>query len=418
MPAGNAEPQIRERESDLTRCREKQALTFHESTHHFSGQQRERAFIEAQFPTPELLSRYEAYRREWHRRSADMDAGGSPLAVIIELVSTCNLACEMCYTRTPEFQESVIGAQRMMPWEMVTRLVDECAEIGVCSILFSWRGASTLYRSRGADGVQRDFADALDYARRRGILEVTSLTHGRSLSEALIERIVRARPNWISFSIDGLDDAYGRIRGPIAGEDGRLPFDVVFENLKKMVETRNRLGQALPQIRTNTIYPAIADDPDRYRRVMESAGVGLVTVNELLDFRGEELPDDAIAEDWFCQYPFQRLVVSANGSLLPCPGAHNEEPSVLLGRFRGAPDRRVREGDTLRSLDAREFTLSEAWHSDRVCEIREMHRKGLRTQITACKHCRHGAKTHGVRWIPDDWDMQAMNWSNRTWRNG
>lgn len=418
MPARNAEPPIRQREHDLTCAHGKPALTFHESTHHFSEEQRERAFIEAQFSTPELLGRYEAYRREWHRRSAEMDPGETPLAVIIELVSTCNLACEMCYTRTPEFQESVVGAQRMMPWERVTRLVDECAELGVCSVLFSWRGASSLYRSRGPDGSPRDFADALDYTRRRGILEVTSLTHGRSLSDALIERIVLARPNWISFSIDGLDEAYDRIRGPIAGEDGRRPFEVVFSNLKKMVETRDRLGQMLPQIRTNTIYPAIADDPDRYRRVMEDAGVGLVTVNELLDFRGAELPDDAIAENWFCQYPFQRLVVSANGVLLPCPGAHNEEASVLLGRFKGAPDKRLRDNGAMRVYDIPEMTLAEAWRCDRISEIRASHRDGRRTEITACKHCRHGAKTHGVRWVPDDWNMETMEWRDRAWRNG
>ena len=111
----------------------------------------------------------------------------------------------------------------------------------------------------------RDFADALQYARQRDILEVTSLTHGRSLDTPLIEKIVRAQPNWISFSIDGMEEAYDSIRSSIPGEQDRTPFAVVFENLKKMVAIRDGLGLKLPQIRTNTIYPAIANDPELVR---------------------------------------------------------------------------------------------------------------------------------------------------------
>ncbi len=409
---------IRPRESVLDEVQGRGKLKCHESTHHYSSIERERAFIEAQFPTPELLRKYQAYRREWHRRSAEMDAGDRPLAVIIELVSTCNLNCEMCYTRTPEFQAAVVGAQRMLPWDAVTRLVDECARIGVFSILLSWRGASTLYRSRGSDGVVHDFADALRYARERNILEVTSLTNGRALNSDLIERIVRARPNWISFSIDGIGDTYDKIRGPVPGDRGRRPFDVVLGNLKEMVAVRDRLGFKVPQIRTNTIYPAIADDPEQYRRVMEEAGVGLVTINELLDFRGAELPDDAMAADWFCQYPFQRLVVSANGTILPCPGAHNEEGSVVLGRHAGSPQCDTSEDGASRALDGRELTLMESWKCDKIESIRHLHREGRRTEISACRHCRHGAVTHDVQWIPEDWDMERMSWAERSWRNG
>ena len=219
---------LRMRERELDVQHRDRSLAFHESTYHYSSSEREKAFIAAQFPTAELLERYRTYRQEWHRRTAMKDAGEAPLAVIIELVSTCNLQCEMCYTRTPEFQDAIIGAQRMMPWDTVTRLVDECADVGVHSILFSWRGASSLYRSRGGDGVMRDFADALAYARARGILEVTSLTHGRSLDPPLIEKIVKAQPNWISFSIDGMDEAYDSIRSSIPGEQNRTPFAVVF----------------------------------------------------------------------------------------------------------------------------------------------------------------------------------------------
>lgn len=67
-----------------------------------------------------------------------------PLAVTIELVSTCNLA----YTITEEFQNAVVGALRMLPWPIVKRIIDEATELNVPSLLFSWRDESTVITTR------------------------------------------------------------------------------------------------------------------------------------------------------------------------------------------------------------------------------------------------------------------------------
>ena len=68
---------------------------------------------------------------------------------------------------------------------------------------------------------------------------------------------------------------------------------------------------------------------------MYSNGVNWVTVNEILDFRFETVPDEEVKPEWACSYPFQRLTVSANGTILPCTGAHNEEEGLTLGRYKG-----------------------------------------------------------------------------------
>ena len=409
---------IREREGYLRERYKQKKLKFDESTYHFSSEGKEKEFIMSQFPTVEERGKYKVYREEWHRRSDEMDAGTFPLAVIAELVSSCNLRCEMCYTVTPEFQDAIVGAQRVLPWDMVVRIIDECVELGVYSMLFSWRGESAMYRSKGSDCEVYDYADVLSYARKKGILEVTSLTNGRSLNDELIEKIVKAQPNWISFSIDGMFEDYGKIRKVLKREEGRDPFQVVIGNMKKMIEVRDELGQSRPQIRTNTIFPPIAKDPEGYRKFMEDIGVGLVTVNEMMDYRGAELPDEAVLGDWFCQYPFQRLVVSANGIILPCPGSHNEEEELILGRYPGAPEKKAVVNGKKEVVNYPEITLKEAWGSDRVKNIRKLHANNKRADIWACKHCRHGAEKFGVEWVPPNWDMRNMKWVGRSWRNG
>ena len=409
---------LREREESYKRQYAGNKLKRDESTYHFSSGKKEQKFINSQFKTPAEIADYKKYRSEWHRRAEEFEPGAFPLAVICELVSFCNLKCGMCYTITPEFQATVVGAQRIMPWDMAVDIIDECADLGVYSMLFSWRGESTLYRSKGSDGKLHDFADVLAYARNKGILEVTSLTNGRDLTDRLIEKIVRAQPNWISFSIDGMGEDYGKIRKSKKSEGREMPFDKVVNNIKKMVSLRDKLKFSKPQIRTNTIYPPISGNADKYRTFMEKIGVGLVTVNEILDFRGTELPEEAILKDWYCQYPFQRLVVSANGTILPCPGSHNEEEDLMLGRYIGAPEKKITVNGKSKKIKSPEMTLKQAWESKKMKKIRELHRKNKRAEIRSCKHCRHGAQKYGVTWVPPDWDMKKMEWHGRAWRNG
>jgi hypothetical protein len=390
-------------------------VPIHQIQYAFDSKDRESAFIAAQFPTEDTRNRYLWYRNEWHRRAKQFDPGPAPLTLTCELTSTCNLACGMCYTITQEFQNIVTGAQRMMPWPMVKAIIDEAAEIGVCSILFSWRGESTLYRWRDGDTVVT-FPDVLAYARRKGILEITSLTHGQLIDEAMANAIVDAGPNWISFSFDGIYEDYNRIRTPPANKDPNYDaFGTLVGNIQRLVAIRNAKGKKLPQIRSNTIFPAIASDPKGYQDFMREIGVDMITVNELLDLRDGEVPEDMIMENWACQSPFQRLTVSANGIILPCTGAHKEQTGLVLGRFTGAPPKEVRNLDgTVSSIEVPELSLAQAWVSPKVQQIRELHRCGRRTEIhPGCRHCNHGVKKFGAERMPDGWDAETQTWRDR-----
>ena len=78
----------------------------------------------------------------------------------------------------------------MLPWPIVKNIIDECAELEVPSMLFSWRGESTLYRQKDENGKIIRFPDVLAYARKKGILEIASLTHGQLLEGQLAKDLV------------------------------------------------------------------------------------------------------------------------------------------------------------------------------------------------------------------------------------
>lgn len=382
----------------------------------FDSLQRQEDFIRSLFETEEELERYRRYRSEWYRRAKEFDPVDAPLAVCCELVSFCNLNCPMCYSATEEFQRSVVGAQRQMPWDVVKSIIDECAEIGVFSMLFSWRGEPALYCSKDEEGRTVTFPDILAYARKRGILEITALTNGQMLNEDMAKAIAAAEPSWISVSIDGLEENYSKIRTPLHKKDASYgAFQRVVQGIKMICEFRDAHGKRRPQIRCNTIYPPIAEDPMAYYEYMKNIGIGWITVNEILDFRGEKLPDDAIVKKWACQYPFQRLTISANGSIIPCTGAHNEEREMLLGRYPGSRLKKIIKEGKSETIELPERRLKEVWHCRELEMIRDIHRTLRRCEIAACRNCRHGALKHGVEWIPDDWDMTTMEWRGRQW---
>mgnify|MGYP001163961278 CR=1 FL=1 len=379
-----------------------------------SSENEEDTFVENIYPETSKKKKYFEYRNEWYRRAKEFDAGEYPLSVNCELVSTCNLACTMCYTITDKFQNSVVGAQRMLPWETLTKIIDEAADLGVPSISFSWRGESSMYRVRDKNNEIKDFADAFDYAYKKGILETTSLTHGQLIDEKLAERLVLANPSWISFSIDGLYETYNKIRTPAHKLDDKNfnAFEKVSESIKLLNKYKKKYNKKRPSIRTNTIFPAIQDNPDEYKNYMKKIGVDLITVNEMKDYRFHDLPDDRIQDKWACQYPFQRLTVSANGIIIPCTGAYNEEEGLVLGKYDGSKNKVIRdyEGKIVKQ-NLNEFNLHKAWHSEKLKKIRLLHKNGRRKEIDpGCKNCHHGTVHHGVDHLPKQWNAKEQKW--------
>ncbi len=381
----------------------------------FSSKEEEDLFYSYQFDTDEKKELYRKYRGEWWERAVNYQHGKAPLALIVELVSTCNLACTMCFTITDKFQNAITGATRMMPWDQFTNIIDEAKSVGVYSINISWRGESTLYRVKDKNGNTKTFGDAIKYACSKNFLEVTCLTHGQNLTEEMIEDIVEAKPNWISFSVDGLADEYNKIRTPRNKKKDKNynAFKVVCENIKELAKKRDEKNSKLPRLRSNCVYPSISKYPEKYKNFMKSVGIDLVTTSEVNDYREHRLKDEDINYDWSCAYPFQRMTISANSIILPCPAADQEEANLVFGRYKGSPPKKTRKYDgTVELSNVPENTIETAWLSESWNGLRKAHKEKKRHLIEpGCRNCLHGAKKKGVTNLPSDWDVDNMEWN-------
>ena len=379
----------------------------------FDTELREERFINAQFITEDEKTRYNQYRDEWYRRIKDHDPGNAPLSVVCELVSTCNLACPMCYSITDAFQNAIKGSERIMPWPIVKKIIDECSELEVPSLHFNWRGESTLYRDRDENGDVITFPDVLAYARKRGILGILTFTNGQLIDQVMAEAIVKADPSVLSISVDGLQETYNKIRQPRKKPHPEYnPFERVMAAIGYLVKARTAEGRTRPQIRVTAVYPAIAADQRAFYNYMYEKGADWVTVNTVSDYRTPDLPDEETHAEWSCQYPFQRLTISSNGIIVPCTSSFKQDEGMVLGRYRGTPARTLYRPDgSVSSMRPQEMTLHEAWHSQILQEIRQAHAaKNGRNIKPGCHDCRRSLLDAGDLKIPRDWSTDSMSW--------
>ena len=147
---------------------------------------------------------------------------------------------------------------------------------------------------------------------------------------------------------------------------------------------------------------------------MESIGVDFITVNEIVDYRHHRLDDKFVRENWACQFPFQRLTISANGVIVPCTGCYNEEEGLVLGKYSGSKDKVIKDyNGNIVTNELDDLTLKSAWKSSKLQKIRHMHSNGIRNQIEpGCRNCHHGAEKHGADYLPKEWDTRTQKWVN------
>ena len=295
---------------------------------------------------------YRVYRRNWSEWAKTQNVADYPLLVDLELSSVCNLRCPMCYTISPEFRKHVDA--KIMDFGLFTRIIDE---IGgkVPALRLSLRGESTVHPR---------FVECVRYAKQHDMKEISTLTHGGRLTLDFFRQIQEAGIDWITISIDGVGETYERIRKPIK-------FEEILDKIKAIKKYKDERGLHRPVIKVQGIWPAIAEDPQRYYDTF-SPYVDLVAFNPLIDYLGHDTEIEYL-EDFTCPQQYQRLVIGADGLVMKC--SNDEENREVIG-------------------DANSQTVHELWHGEAMQKVRKMHKKPRGFMNSAvCRRCYLPRKT-------------------------
>ena len=128
---------------------------------------------------------YRKYREKWNTYPVKRKVATFPIHLDIELNTTCNLKCVMC------FQSFDPPEAQLMDLEMVKQIILEGAKYDLCSIKLNYRGEPLLYPH---------LIEVIKFAKQMGVIEVMFNTNGMLLDINKAAKLVKSGVDLIIFS--------------------------------------------------------------------------------------------------------------------------------------------------------------------------------------------------------------------------
>ena len=242
----------------------------------------------------------------------------------------------------------------LMGIDLFKKCIDEGAEKGLCSVKMQYRGEPLL---------NPGLVEMVRYAKQKGVIEAAFNTNASLLKSSMAEGLIDAGLDKVICSVDGCSkDVYEGIR---IG----LDFDSVLENIRNMQELKKKKNSKNPIVRVQMV-----DTPKNHDQINDYVefwgGIAdQVAVEDMLDWQMEE-ENAAVLDNFACSQLWQRLIVLADGDVLPCCRA-----------MRGGSEK-------LEVLDnVKTMSLSGIWRGEKMSALRELHRRGESHRIKMCRLC-------------------------------
>lgn len=267
-----------------------------------------------------------------------------PTHIDVEVSSLCQLRCPMCYSTY--LDGSFKG---IMKYELFTKIIDQAVLGGAYSVKLSWRGEPLL---------NPRIVDMVCYAKKSGMKEVAFLSNGERLDHQIAEELTDAGLDWISFSVDGLDEVYNRIRMPAVLDD-------IKEKISHLRRYRDKNRKKKPLIRVQSLLSAIKDNATVYKTTWDGIADQINFISD--EARDFEIKDMAHDPHYTCPTPWQRMSIAFDGKVHQCIADYSRR--WVMG-------------------DVNSQSLRDIWKSENFTRLRNYFRSHTALQnCGACLYC-------------------------------
>lgn len=291
-------------------------------------------------------------RIKWHYYPKWNKVAKFPTHLDVELASACQLRCPMCPTGNGMMSEQAKGT---MPWWIFKKVVDEARYNNVYSIKLSWRGEPHL---------NKNIWKMVKYAKDIGIPDVSTLTNAAGMGEKDLVAMIDSGLDWVSFSGDGMEESYNKIRHPHT-------FEKLVWKIERLIELKKERGVDKPLMRIQSILSAIEHDPDEFFDFFEPL---MDRVNFIVDEdRADDMRNFPRDPNFVCPNPWQRLTIGYDGMVFPCVSDYLARDPI---------------GDVKTDF------LIDVWHGKKMNELRDAHLNNKAfDKFGSCGDCCHGGLT-------------------------
>jgi radical SAM protein with 4Fe4S-binding SPASM domain len=202
---------------------------------------------------------------------------GYPPIVMIDPSNICNLRCPMC----PMYNGTVQLPKGTLKYENLTKLLDEIGDY-IFQIQF-W--------NQGEPFLNKNFIKMIRYAKRMGIMTITSTNGHFITSDDFAEEVVRSGLDQIIFSMDGTNqETYEKYR--VNGD-----YNLVIANLERLSQAKIRLNSRTPLIELQFIvFKHNQDEIDTLKALAKKNRVDRISFKTAMVYSADQA-EDFLPED-------------------------------------------------------------------------------------------------------------------------
>ena len=233
-----------------------------------------------------------------------------PSQVMVDITEVCNLGCIHC--THPKFKLSSSYNKRMINPEINKKMVDEFAKHG--------KGITKYirYTSNGEPLVHPKSYEILQYAVDNSGTKVTLTTNGTLLKEKKMKKLLSTGLHMIDVSIDAYsNEIYKKVR--VGGD-----LDVTKKNVLRLLELNDEVGHKTKIIVSFVEQKENSHEIEKFKEFWQKQSVDEVLIRKLHTNSGSVVKENNLEiikneSRRACLYPWERVVLTAKGTLNFCP---------------------------------------------------------------------------------------------------
>jgi radical SAM protein with 4Fe4S-binding SPASM domain len=300
-----------------------------------------------------------AYRKRWDAANRFELETDFPLFLHLDMNQECNLECPHCIIGHPNLTDEYYSGTRLT-WVDYKKVIDEGHDHQCPSLSVQGNNEPLL---------NKKLESYIEYAAKRGFIDIMMNTNASALTERRARKLLDSGLTRLRFSIDAVNPVtYAKTR--VGGD-----YNKVIRNIERFLDLKEAGGYKLPI--TGVSFCKMAGNENEVAEFFTrwQDKVDIVTIQTFVpptlddDFRqyyaSDQIGTGDTLEKFNCVQPFQRVVIR-NYEITPC-----------CSNF----------GTRLKIGDLRHDTVYDAWNSQKMKDLRDIHRKGEYHKDPICKQC-------------------------------
>jgi len=323
-------------------------------------------YIQNKKRTPEEERRHKQYREQYEQWPLQTKLGNFPTHLDLELASACNLHCPMCHTvyiEDPSFKKFKEKRMKesLMDFDLYKKAIDEAVQYEhFHSVKLNYRGESTLHP---------EIVDFVAYAKHKGVFDIMLNTNG-NYDISLTEEMIDAGLTWISISLDAINpETYKKVR---AGGN----FYTAYASAINMCKFADKANIQVSFVRQKINY----EETEDFLKFWSKMPVHKILISDVYN-PGELIKNETAfvvlnyekVDKFTCPQLWQRILIFNDGRMFPCCHSFEAPDDLYLGNLN-------------------DINIVDAWNSEKLTKIRDLHKSGDYNKVSTCSKCAYPKK--------------------------